>query len=450
MPLCLSFFHRIDDDVLRNHAHYCRLYGYPHRSIESNDIYSPALCDAFKYSQILRHLRELPQGDWLLFLDSASVVVRPVAIEALLEGRDALVVQGPPAAGLTEWAMTGMLILRNTAANRTLLLDMIADATRVIALQSDRLDEFARWQPVGVLPCNAIVADVHVHVTWRMQKWEHAHVFVVSLAPLPATGRHGVLLPNGWQHDLRLQNFLVREVNGALMHGQPILRPPAYPALSGDACSSYNPEAPIAFVTLYTHHIATYARVSEHNVKRYCDRHGYAYHVYREVPAELDPGISGNWTKPWLIRRHLSQHQWVIWLDADMLFVGPARRFDAMLAGRDLLFAKDFADWRVNSGLLGFRNTPDNAALLDRMWQRISEVGDKATVYSSMGDQFHINALLRECGLDGEREVVDFMSLNTSPMLLGDDTLLGHFMGLDEPYRSSYMADADRRALRAG
>lgn len=450
MPLCLSFFGSVDDDVLRNHAHYCRLYGYPHRSIESDGIFSPTMRDAFKYSQILRHLRELPEGDWLLFLDSTAVVLRPIAIETLLEGRDALIVEGPPSGDLSGWAMTGMFVLRNTAAHRTLLLEMIGDATRVIAFQSDRLDESARLHTAEVQPCNAMVAGTYVYVSWRTPNWENAHIFVVSLAPLPVVVRHGVLLSGGWQHDLRLQNFLVRQINGALMHGQPILRPPTYPALSEEAFSSYNADAPIAFVTLYTHHISTYARVSEHNVKRYCDRHGYAYHVYRAIPPELGPDISGNWTKPWLLRRHLSQHQWVIWIDADMLFVSPARRFDSLLANRDLLFAKDIADWRINSGLLGFRNTPDNAALLDRMWQCIQDVPDKSAVYSSMGDQYHINALLRECGLDGEREVVDFVSVNTSPMVFGADLLLLHFLALGEPYRSAYMADADWQSLQAG
>ena len=194
MPLCLSFLGHADHDVLRNHAHYCGLYGYPHRSIESQDIWLPALRNAFKYSQVLRHLRELPEGDWLLFLDSASVVMRPVAVETLLAGRDALVVQGPPSDAWPEWAMTGMFVLRNTAANRSLLLDMISDATSVVAHQSDRVDEFARFRSAGVLPCNAMVAGIYVCVTWRMQNWAHAHVFVVNLAPLPTVGRHGALL----------------------------------------------------------------------------------------------------------------------------------------------------------------------------------------------------------------------------------------------------------------
>ncbi len=449
MPLCLSLFDRLDEDVLRNHAHYCRRHAYPHRSIDSLGIFHPVLRSAFRYSQILRHLRDLPEDDWLLFLDGDAVIFRPIAVDTLLAGRDALVVEAPAASGFNGRVMRGMLVLRNTAANRAMLHQMVADASHVIALEADRLDESSRLRDVEVLACNAVVADSYVHVSWRTSNWQDARVFVINLAPLPVADRHGAEAED-MLHDLTLQNMLVRQINAALLHGQPALQPPAYPALSETPLSSYNADAPIAFVTLYTPHIARYARVSEHNVKRYCDRHGYAYHVYRELPSALDPDVKGNWAKPWVLRQHMARHEWVIWIDADMLFVNPGRRFEPLLDGRDRLFAKDIGAWRINSGLLGFRRTPENAALLDRLWQRIEAVPDKSSVYSSMGDQYYVNALLRECGLDGEREVLDFVSVNTPHYLRTDDTLLMHFLGLGEPYRSVYMADQDQASLRVG
>jgi hypothetical protein len=450
MPLCLSYFQRDDEEVLRNHAHYCRLYGYPHRCVDSAGIFDPALRDAHRYSQILRHLRSLPEGDWLLFLDSDAVVLRPIAIDTLLEGRDALIVDGPQIPGLaTTQVMTGMLVLRNTAANRGMLHEMVADASRVIALETVRIDESARLRTAGVLEGNSSIAGTFVHVSWRMGNWYNAHIFVLNLGPLPVVGRDGAAVADKL-HDPNLQNLMVRQVNGALMQGQPLLHPPEYAALSDAPLSSYNAEASIAFVTLYTPQIASYARVSEHNVKRYCDRHGYAYHVYRAVPEALGPDLKGNWAKPWVLREHLAQHEWIIWIDADMLFVSPAIPFEPLLAGRDLLVAKDIGAWHVNSGLMGFRRTPGNAELLAQLWQRIVEVPDKSSVYASMGDQYYVNALLRERGLDGERDVLDFASINTPPHLRSANTLLVHFLGLGEPYRSCYMADQDLASLRAG
>ena len=65
--------------------------------------------------------------------------------------------------------MTGMLVLRNTADNRSMLHAMVADASHVIALEADRLDESARLRTAGVLECNAFVAGIYVHVSWRMR-----------------------------------------------------------------------------------------------------------------------------------------------------------------------------------------------------------------------------------------------------------------------------------------
>ena len=241
----------------------------------------------------------------------------------------------------------------------------------------------------------------------------------------------------------------MREVNGALMQARPVLQPPDYPALSDEAYTSINPQARIAFLTLYTHHIATYARVSEHNVRRYCERHGHAYHVYRALPEAIGPGINGSWVRTWLLQQHLAQHDWVIWVDADVVFRNQARPFEPLLQGRDLLLAKDVGAWGFNSGVMGFRNTPANLALLERIWARIGEVADKSQVYSSLGDQHYTNEVLKEEGLLGEHSVLDNLSLNTPPLLADEDTLLVHFVSLSEPYRSVYMAAMDAASQKS-
>ena len=72
MPLCLSLLQRADEAVLRNHAHYCRLFGYPHQWADTERIAHPALRASAKYSQILRHLRKLAEGDCCLLYTSPS------------------------------------------------------------------------------------------------------------------------------------------------------------------------------------------------------------------------------------------------------------------------------------------------------------------------------------------------------------------------------------------
>ena len=450
MPLCLTFFSRgLDDAVMRNHAHYCRLYGYAHKWIAADHIAYPGLRQSYRYSQILRHLRALDEGDWLFFIDDDSVLFHPVAIDSLMDQRDLLVVEGPVHDIHPGQPMTNMMVLRNTAANRQLVHALIADIGLELALVKRGSEGAALLRAVGVQPCSAVLHDVHVNISWRQMNWFKAPVFCVNLAPLPMVGPDGEPRVDAL-HDMNLQKFLVKQVNGALIKGDALLEPANYPALSTDAETHINPGASIAFVTLYGHDIHSYARVSEHNVRRYCERHGYGYHVYRGLPPDMEQGINGTWAKTWVLQKHFSQHQWVIWVDADVLFMTPAHPVERLLAGRDLLLGKDVCAWPVNAGVLGFRHTEQNAQLLAKIWARIIEVQDKSGVYASQGDQFYINEVLREHGLTGDDNVYDNQTINTPPMLADGDSYLVHFVNLGEPYRSAFMADMDAASQRTG
>jgi hypothetical protein len=448
MPACLSLVHSPNAAILSNHAHYCRIYGYDHRWADHGHIGHPALRENAKYSLILRHLREMAEGDWLLFLDEHSAIFHPIAVDALLDGRDFVAVRGLPVGGQPGPILANMLILRNTADNRDFLHRLIVQTSNIIARTLATVDEAAAFAGRAVIDCNGILAGIYVNVSWRMPMWHRARIFVVDLSPVRIVDHAGLICDNAL-HDRGLEAFLAERINGALIDGRPALDQPAYPPLSEAAATTYNGGAEIAFVTLYTHHINAYARVSEHNVHRYCARHGYAYHVYREVPDEIGKHVNGTWTKAWLAQRHLKDHRWVIWIDADMIFRNPSRPMEPWLAGRDLLMVKDVAGWHMNAGLIGFRNTPANAALLARIWDRISAVPDRSTTYSSFGDQYHINQVLEAEGLTGADHVLDNLSLNTPPSLASDDSFLVHFVGMDEPYRSTYMEHMDRLSQRA-
>jgi hypothetical protein len=249
-------------------------------------------------------------------------------------------------------------------------------------------------------------------------------------------------------HDSNLEKVMLRQINDHFIEGKPMMQAPNYPAISDDAVSHFNPESKIALVTLYTHHITTYARVSEHNVKRYCDRHGYAYHVYRAIPEELDPSINGTWVKSWLLKNNIANHDWIIWVDADVLFRNQIQKLEPLLEGRDVLFAKDLCAWPINAGIMGFRNTPANVELIDKIWQRMLEVNDKSTVYSDQGDQFHTINVLTENNILSEATVLNCLSINTAPPMSNTDSLLTHYVGWGEPYRSIYMAHDDAISQR--
>ncbi|HWW06766.1 galactosyl transferase GMA12/MNN10 family protein [Collimonas sp.] len=447
MTLCISVFEQLDPQVLRNHQHYCRLFGYPHVWVETTHIAHPMLRQAHRYHLLLQHLREAAANDWVLLLDSNAVIVHPVALETLLAGRDALLVKGTThgPSGAPHVVMNNMLALRNTAENRKILHDIIFILHKSLIRDEMGRSELSLLEKFPVLEVNAMIGDRYVNVSWHIPNWFNARIFMLNLGPWSSVDgepNHDILF------DLRMKNLLVRQVNGALIDGLPLLKTPHYPALSTEAKSSFNPHARIALVTLYTHHIADYARISEHNVKRYCDRHGYAYHVYRAIPEQLDNNISGSWVKSWLLARHLADHDWVIWIDADVLFINHAKQLEPLLKNRDVLFAKDIGGWDLNSGVMAFRNTAENAVLLEKIWQCVSSVDDKSSVYASQGDQFHTIEVLRNAGMLNEQYITDCLSINTPPQLSTSDTLLTHYFGWNEPYRAVYMADDDAMSQR--
>jgi hypothetical protein len=150
----------------------------------------------------------------------------------------------------------------------------------------------------------------------------------------------------------------------------------------------------------------------------------------------------------WLLQQHITHHQWVIWVDADTLFLNQTRRIDDLLEGRDLLLAKDVGGWSFNSGVMGFETRRAMPNCLRASGQRIGEVDDKSSVYSSQGDQYYTNEVLSEEGLSTTDVIVDNLSINTPPCLASDETLLVHFINLDEPYRSVYMASMDAASQR--
>jgi hypothetical protein len=259
------------------------------------------LRDSYRYSQILGHLYRLDEGETVLSLDSDSVVFRPVSLDRLMDNRELIVVNGPPSDGHPAKPLMNMMVLRNTAASRALLHALVSSSCHVVELKIDRMDLDSMLVSAGLLPCGVVLADWYVNITWRQVNWFTAALFLACLGALPPA-RADDRPFDQMLHDLNLQKLLVQQVNGALCEGLPVLRPPAYPVLSNQPQTSLDPNARVAFVTLYTHHINSYARVAEHNISRYCQRHGYAYHMYREIPDDLGPEISGNWTKPQVLQ----------------------------------------------------------------------------------------------------------------------------------------------------
>lgn len=436
----ISLLDGLDAEVLRNHQYYARLYGYSHQWVDVSSYAHSNLKIAYKYHYLLQQLSAMNEGDVLLMVDNDSAFFHPVDVASLMLGRDILIMHGPSDIGAPDIVMTNLIVLRNTAHNRGLLRDVLAIiATQEAVAEDDLLLSF------DVLNSSYTSGDMRINIDWRITNWFFLKVFVVFLGQSGSLtdGRVHRQHVRHLTHDLNLQKMLFKQINGALIDDVPMMSTLKYPAISTDRVSHFNSKAKIAFVTLYTHHITSYARISENNIKRYCDRHGYAYHVYRDIPDGIETNIMGSWLKPYVLQNHFANHDWVIWVDADVLIKNQSQKIEEILLDKDILMAKDLCAWAINSGVLGFKNTAENARLLDLLWQRMLVVPDKSTVYANQGDQFHIMCALMEEGYMNERNVAECLTFNTPPAMANRNTFLVHYIGLGEPYRSMYMAHDD-------
>lgn len=447
----ISLLERWDEAVVRNHTHFAQQHQYEHQWAETHHFHHPKLKLTYKYNYLLQQLKAMNEGDLVLMLDGQSAVFYSTDVRVLMHGRDSLILEGPTDSEENRIIMANFIALRNTPQIRAHLHEILQSLHGVLG-DKPFVPEEILLQVFNVLPINTALGDVYINVNWHISYWFNAKIFVVYLGASPIWKNGEVTHDSvrSLSHDRNLEKLLMRQINGAFIDGQPMMKVPNYPALSQDNVSHYNTQASIALITLYTHHITTYARVSEHNVKRYCDRHHYAYHVYRAIPDELDPNINGTWVKSWLLKNNIANHEWVIWVDADVLFRNQHLKLEPLLKGKDFLFAKDLCAWPINAGIMGFRNTPENIALLEAIWQHMVEVKDKSTVYSEQGDQFHTINVLNEHGLLTEANVENCLTINTAPAMSTNNTFLTHYVGWGEPYRSVYMAHDDALSQRNG
>jgi hypothetical protein len=200
-----------------------------------------------------------------------------------------------------------------------------------------------------------------------------------------------------------------------------------------------NADRPCALLTSYTPNIAAYASISERNVGIYAKRHGYAHHIYRDVPAFLQGRLTSNWIKPQLLLKHLADHERVAWLDADILIHDMNRPIESIMRGRSAALARDISNYMFNSGFMVFSNTPSCRSYLERVQAMIDEVQDKAGVYASGGDQAFFVAAWMEAGGAANMPLSDCVSFNSHPALYDKDSFTLHYMGYPDRFRALVM-----------
>ncbi|MEZ2352531.1 hypothetical protein [Caballeronia sp. RCC_10] len=156
-----------------------------------------------------------------------------------------------------------------------------------------------------------------VPAAWHIDPvWTQCRAFAIALEGLPAA-------PPSQPVHADLRDLFAEHINECQAKGRPYLTLPSQSESQAvdTPYQALNADSPIALVVLYTPNIRAYGEIAERNLRRYCARHGYALHAYRDAPQEAGQNASGNWPKPWVLRRHLPAHEWVVWIDADVLVI---------------------------------------------------------------------------------------------------------------------------------
>ncbi|MET9419041.1 glycosyltransferase, partial [Streptomyces klenkii] len=74
----------------------------------------------------------------------------------------------------------------------------------------------------------------------------------------------------------------------------------------------------LGIVTLWTPQIEKWAWQHAADKRSYCEQHGFSFYGYGDV---LEPSRAATWSKIPALQRHLSDHEWLLWTDADAAIV---------------------------------------------------------------------------------------------------------------------------------
>ncbi|MGS0892439.1 hypothetical protein ACVBGC_07790 [Burkholderia stagnalis] len=439
------------DGLVANHERYARRHGYPHAVVDGMHVYGERQQVLHKYHAIIAQLVAMEQGAVLLVLDSFSVVFDPHALPDVARGYDSIVTTQTSKSALP--AASGM-IFRNVPDVRERLRKLtvaLGEWAMYLPARRDACEATLLAEQFPPLPFDAPLANGYFASAQTV--WNDG-LSIDSIAggrPLVAhQAPEWRYLDGQWvptvDYDFRYVLALVDDAE-RFQHGEQPRAMDDWRAAQQrvrEPSRHVNAQAPVAFVSLHTSHIAGYGDLHEENFVRYCTRHGYAYHTYREPPAFLPAGIDANWAKLHLIREHLPHHAFVFWVDADILAIDQRQPVDHVLEGRDFVIGTDHTAWAINSCVIGVRNVAPMRELVERLCARIEGFDDRSSVYASGGDQQAIYAELAQSGMIDARYIVDAMTLAASPAYATRDSRFVHFPAQHNHYRAVTMRIWDR------
>ncbi len=436
--LCLSLLYHDEPLALENHRHYCARMGYQHQSVSLLGLDHGPHRILFRLELILHHLTKLPHDALLVCFSDDCVVYGMHPVEEIAARRDYVL---PSIWSFDDQSrhnrQLALQVWRNSESTRTVLLNMISHAT----VNLNITDELSLHNDLEFLEPDANIGGYYAALACNARsntRWAHPAVWCLILDDLPIYGGVPRLL----------RQAVFEHINDHQQKGIPLFTFPAYKIPDASPYKVINPGRSLALLTCYTPNVATYGTIAESNLTRYCLRHGYTLHVYRQLPEDAPTSTTANWLKPWLMQKHLPDHQWLLWIDADVLFINQSQPLSNLLEERNVLVAHDIGGWLINSGIIGLHNTEDNRRLIRIICERIENIEDKSHVYANGGDQaVFCDALIAEQNWKLE-SALDCITLNTPWFFHHDESLSVHFFGTFNEMRPLLMSAQDRHSMQ--
>jgi hypothetical protein len=428
--IVLSHFCQNAPGSLVNHRQYAQLHGYRHEIVDASGMSDRLSLRLFyRYEVLLSTLRHAQPDECILLLSENAAIVEPLAFTNLLGQREWLLVR----TGSHSLPQVDVQFWRNTQRVRDIVLGIV----RKCRLGGEPvMSEAELFEGLESQSCMVTMDGFFPvrHAGYNYNpKWASVPTFAISIDDCPETPRNKDVCA-------RYREVLVGHVNRQRAAGRPMFSFPWHAGPQAAERSTYNPGRAIALMTLYTPSIGIYARISECNFRRYCEAHGYTLYVHRDVPPEVGLDACGNWYKPWLLLGYLQHHEWVFWLDADILVSRQELPLEPMLEQRDYVLAHDAGQWPFNSGVMGFRRTDQNDALLREVMTDVAALADRSSVYAGGGDQSCFMKALARAGLPADDAVLDLVALNTPWRFRRPDSFMVHYYGMWPEMRAMMMA----------
>lgn len=330
--IVVSHFRKSALASLQNHQHYARRFGYRHVFCDATLVTDRApLSHFYKYEYLLNVLSRARENEGVLLLSEDALIVGPVPIERLLGERDWLLGR----TGDHALPQVDVQFWRNSSTGRAALQHVVLRSRlggERLACESMLFSEFETL--AHLVPVDGIYPVMGAGFNYE-PRWSWVPTFSISIDDAPDAPEIKGVTP-------RFRDVLANHVNRCLASGTPYFDGAVDPVVASSERSTYGagPGSRIAITTLYTPNIAVYGRIAERNFCRYCEAHGYTLYVHRDIPAEIDLNASGNWYKPWFLHAYLQHHDWVFWLDSDVLIADLTQRLEGLLEGRDCVLAR--------------------------------------------------------------------------------------------------------------